>query len=307
MAVLVSRLQDHQNKSLLIIRSPIKAYWVWPIIEGSKCLDEGKVVLGGGVVNSVSDLLTTVLPIPIVWRLQMPLRQRIGVCILLCLGFLATISGSIRTYYTWKSLIDSYDETWFAYPLWIAAAVELDLGLVGGTFEWYFDVMLTNLQICSCAPAWKTLLAKPLKELSSKLSSLRSPSTSPDSSAAAKPSVFNPLRSLPWFQITRLEFERTQREPDEIALQDLERGSNGSTNRMSHEASGELPGDEGVRDFRFSDIIDERARPSTPGLQINMRQSIDQSSSHHNDSLVPGEWFSDGAPARSSPRRVDAL
>ena len=87
-------------------------------------------MLGGGVVNSVSDLLTTVLPIPIVWRLQMPLKQRIGVCILLCLGFLATISGSIRTYYTWKSLIDSWDETWFAYPLWIAAAVEIDLGLV---------------------------------------------------------------------------------------------------------------------------------------------------------------------------------
>lgn len=91
-------------------------------------------MLGGGVVNSVSDLLTTVLPIPIVWRLQMPLKQRIGVCILLGLGFLATISGSIRTYYSWKSLIDSYDETWFAYPLWIAAAVELDLGLVSDTF-----------------------------------------------------------------------------------------------------------------------------------------------------------------------------
>ena len=87
-------------------------------------------MLGGGIINSVSDLLTTVLPIPIVMRLQMPLKQRIGVCVLLCIGFIVTIAGSIRTYFTWKSLIASWDETWYAYPLWIAAAVEIDLGLV---------------------------------------------------------------------------------------------------------------------------------------------------------------------------------
>jgi hypothetical protein len=115
---------------MLIDLSPVKAYWIFPPLPNGRCLNEGKVMLGGGIINSVSDLLTTVLPIPIVWRLQMPLKQRIGVCILLCLGFIVTIAGSIRTYYTWKSLLDSWDETWYAYPLWIAAAVEIDLGLV---------------------------------------------------------------------------------------------------------------------------------------------------------------------------------
>ena len=93
-------------------------------------------MLAGGAINSFSDLLTTVLPIPMVMRLQMPLRQRIGVCILLCLGIVVTIAGSIRTYYTWKALISSWDETWFAYALYIAAAVELDLGLVGDKVCW---------------------------------------------------------------------------------------------------------------------------------------------------------------------------
>ena len=113
--------------------SPVRAYWVFPPLENGHCLDEGKVMIGGGVVNSVSDLLTTVLPIPIVMRLQMPLKQRIGVCVLLCLGGVVTIAGTLRTYYTWKSLMDpniNWDETWYAYSLWIAAAVELDLGLV---------------------------------------------------------------------------------------------------------------------------------------------------------------------------------
>jgi hypothetical protein len=91
--------------------SPVKSYWVFPPLPNSTCLDEGKVMLGGGVVNSVSDLLITVLPIPIVMRLQMPLKQRIGVCILLCLGMIVTIAGSLRTYFTWKSLMASWDET----------------------------------------------------------------------------------------------------------------------------------------------------------------------------------------------------
>lgn len=130
MVVLVRCPVSVVNEFMLIGNSPVKAYWIFPPLPNGHCLDEGKVMLGGGVVNSVSDLITTVLPIPIVWRLQMPLKQRIGVCILLCLGFIVTIAGSIRTYYTWKSLLDSWDETWYAYPLWIAAAVEIDLGLV---------------------------------------------------------------------------------------------------------------------------------------------------------------------------------
>ena len=240
-------------------------------------------MLGGGVINSVSDLLTTVLPIPIVMRLQMPLKQRIGVCILLCLGFVVTIAGSIRTYYSWKSLIASWDETWFAYPLWIAAAVEIDLGL-----------------ICSCAPAWKSLLQQPIKELTSKLSSLRSPSHSPDSSASARPAIFNPLRSLPWFQMTRFDFERMQRDQDEYALQNMEKGE-------EHTVEGhdiEVGQDAGARDFRFSDIVEDSARPASPALHINMRRSLSQSSARlDNSPVMPGEWLSDGSLGRSSPKR----
>lgn len=99
----------------------------------SKCLDEGKVTLAAGVINCVADLLVTTLPIPIVMKLQMPIRQRIGVIFLLSLGFIVTIAGVVRTYYIWKSLIDSYDETWFSYPLWICAAVEIDLAVVRET------------------------------------------------------------------------------------------------------------------------------------------------------------------------------
>lgn len=58
------------------------------------------------------------------------------------LGFIVTIAGIVRTYYIWMAFMSSYDETWYSYPLWIAAAVEIDLAI-----------------ITACAPSLKPLLA----------------------------------------------------------------------------------------------------------------------------------------------------
>ena len=63
-------------------------------------------------------------------RLKMPLGRRIGVCVLLGLGFIVVIAGSVRSYFVWKSLIASYDLTWYSFGLYISAAVEIDLGVV---------------------------------------------------------------------------------------------------------------------------------------------------------------------------------
>lgn len=109
---------------------PIKAYWVLPPIKGSRCVDEGTSNLPISIVNTVCDLIVTVTPIPIVMKLQMPIRQRIGVVILLSLGLVVTIAGVMRNVYIYKSLIGTYDETWYAYPLWISTLVELDLAVV---------------------------------------------------------------------------------------------------------------------------------------------------------------------------------
>lgn len=93
-------------------------------------MDEGVSTLAAGVVNCVADLLCTVLPIPVVLSLRMPLRQRVGVCFLLSAGIVVTIAGVVRTYFIWKSLIATYDESWFTYPLWISAALEIDIAVV---------------------------------------------------------------------------------------------------------------------------------------------------------------------------------
>lgn len=94
------------------------------------CMDEGISAVWIGGFNTLADLLITLLPIPVILRLQMPRRQRIGVIILLSLGLVVTVAGALRTYYLWYDLVDSYDITWLSFPLWISATVEIYLGLV---------------------------------------------------------------------------------------------------------------------------------------------------------------------------------
>lgn len=110
--------------------TPVESYWLFPPMNKYHCLDEGKVTLAAGIINCVSDLLVTLIPIPIVMRLHMPLSQRFGVVVLLTLGIVVTVAGVVRTYFIWLSLIASWDETWYSYPLWISAVVEIDLAVV---------------------------------------------------------------------------------------------------------------------------------------------------------------------------------
>jgi hypothetical protein len=61
----------------------------------------------------------------------MPWTQRCAVAFLFGLGLVVTVAGAVRTYFIYRALFGKeYDNTWYSYPLWIAAAVEIDLGVV---------------------------------------------------------------------------------------------------------------------------------------------------------------------------------
>ncbi|RMZ69388.1 integral membrane [Pyrenophora seminiperda CCB06] len=122
--------------------NPIENYWVIGAPPDT-CMDEAVWTLICGIINSVADLLTTITPMPLVFRLHMPLSQRIAVAMLFGMGLIVTAAGIVRTWFIYRSLFNEYDQTWYAYPLWISAAVEIDLGV-----------------ICASAPVLKPLLTK---------------------------------------------------------------------------------------------------------------------------------------------------
>lgn len=87
-------------------------------------------MFAGGIVNTVADAMVTMAPIPLILRLRMDKKDQIGVLVLLSLGVFVTLAGIVRTYYIWLALVHSQDSSWFSYPLFVAATVEVDVGIV---------------------------------------------------------------------------------------------------------------------------------------------------------------------------------
>lgn len=64
--------------------SPRSKYWI-PDTPGH-CINYTKAGQAYGSMNIASDLLIFILPLPIVWRLQMPLKERLGVLLIFMSG-----------------------------------------------------------------------------------------------------------------------------------------------------------------------------------------------------------------------------
>ncbi|KAJ5469714.1 hypothetical protein N7539_009332 [Penicillium diatomitis] len=64
-------------------------------IEG-KCIAQGVFYVSTAALNLFTDVIVMAIPIIITWKLQMPVRQKLAVCLILCLGGIATAIGVWR-------------------------------------------------------------------------------------------------------------------------------------------------------------------------------------------------------------------
>ncbi|KAJ5795064.1 hypothetical protein N7457_001663 [Penicillium paradoxum] len=128
--------------------TPISAYWQLSPPKPYRCMNEGAITFSASVINIFTDFIVTALPMPLIWRLKLPTRQRLAVISIFALGVIVNVAGSVRTVYVWKSMVIGYDPTWLGWPVLIAAMVEISLGL-----------------ICASAPALRPLIAAFLPRL----------------------------------------------------------------------------------------------------------------------------------------------
>lgn len=112
------------------MNSPVHAYWDVEPTYPHHCLNDGAIVFAASVINIFTDFIVTVLPMPMIWNLKLPTRQRIAVMSIFGLGIVVNVAGSVRTVYVYKSMMASYDTTWLGWPILLAASVEINTGLV---------------------------------------------------------------------------------------------------------------------------------------------------------------------------------
>ncbi|KAJ3459936.1 hypothetical protein MRS44_016009 [Fusarium solani] len=66
--------------------NPIRKHWDARVTEGS-CGHQIGIYMTTATMGIVTDLILLIMPIPMIWRLQMPTRQKIGVILLFFIGF----------------------------------------------------------------------------------------------------------------------------------------------------------------------------------------------------------------------------
>jgi hypothetical protein len=58
----------------------------WTSIDGKGCSNEDARLLIATVVNIITDIQVVLMPIPIIMKLKRPMREKITLGILMCLG-----------------------------------------------------------------------------------------------------------------------------------------------------------------------------------------------------------------------------
>jgi hypothetical protein len=144
-------------------------------IPGGTCIDQGAFYVSTAALNLFTDFLVISIPIIITWSLQMPLRRKIAVCIILCMGGVYVYPFSL----SWTYLFYNHDQAanqgkhratfvgiWRLvilakayYPASISTDPTWDIGFCSSAVEVHVAVM------AGCAPAMKAIASTYLPRL----------------------------------------------------------------------------------------------------------------------------------------------
>lgn len=78
--------------------SPPSSYW--NLLRTSRdCVNETPILLSQSVTTVINDFIVYVLPMPTLYRLQMPVAQRVGLMALFGVGSIVVLAVCMRTYW----------------------------------------------------------------------------------------------------------------------------------------------------------------------------------------------------------------
>ncbi|KAH7361092.1 hypothetical protein BKA66DRAFT_213953 [Pyrenochaeta sp. MPI-SDFR-AT-0127] len=106
---------------------PVSGAWDFTKSQ-AKCLDFVKYLYASSSINVATDVVLCALPCPYLWKLHMPVKQRITLCLLFTGGAGACIAAIIRiaNLYTLRSL----DVTYAIVPCLNLSVIECSLGII---------------------------------------------------------------------------------------------------------------------------------------------------------------------------------
>ncbi|KAL5361293.1 hypothetical protein BJX96DRAFT_82992 [Aspergillus floccosus] len=136
----------------------VDLFQCWPVayvydksITNGKCIRQGTFYVATAALNLFTDLLVLSIPIIITWSLHMPLRRKLAVCLILCLGGVATAIG------VWRIVILA--QAFFPDPKHLNPDPTYSVGFCSSAVEVNVAVM------SACAPSLKAIFSKYIPRL----------------------------------------------------------------------------------------------------------------------------------------------
>lgn len=108
--------------------SPLKAAWDPHVNYPHSCFNVTLFVTISGLINTVTDIACTLLPIFVVLRLRMPPRRRLAAAGVFVIGILANVASCLRIYFAFYAY--ETGGVWNQFQAAIAGNSELGLGVV---------------------------------------------------------------------------------------------------------------------------------------------------------------------------------
>ncbi|KAL5432115.1 hypothetical protein PMIN07_003422 [Paraphaeosphaeria minitans] len=124
---------------------PLVGYWDEDV--EIHCVDMRANMITIGAINTATDFLIYLWPTRYLWRIQVPLKQRLGLVFVFTCGLIVCIAGVFRIIYL-QRYFTNIDLLWDAALTTSLGIVEVNIGIV-----------------CGCLPCVKPLLTKLLPSL----------------------------------------------------------------------------------------------------------------------------------------------
>ncbi|PSN75622.1 hypothetical protein BS50DRAFT_568219 [Corynespora cassiicola Philippines] len=138
----------------------VRALWQQELKATVKCWDpsvQSNFSIYGSSAFSLVDFVLAFMPLTLIWGLQLDLKKKIGLAVLLCCGALTGVCAAVKTSKL-VSLASRSDLTWETYDLYIWTGVEIVLLIVCGSvpaLKPLYDLALGKKNRSTSGPSYK--------------------------------------------------------------------------------------------------------------------------------------------------------
>ncbi|KAF3390003.1 hypothetical protein DPV78_011518 [Talaromyces pinophilus] len=119
--------------ALIFACHPVERNWdaIPPFWEIDHCIDRAGLYLATAITNTMSDIILILIPIPIIWKLHVTVRQKLGIAAILGVGCMTVIISIVRLA-TIYPLVTSNDQPYEMALASILIIIECDFAIICG-------------------------------------------------------------------------------------------------------------------------------------------------------------------------------